>query len=172
MLKDDKKTKGVFLGHIVTFIIRLMLITDKKNFDVNFLDLNIRKYIEHDSATVGINGDINKVYTEVFTIKEKIKKYIGETKIIEEFYYLIHLLVIKNSLLFNKIKFLNNEQFKMFNTISSYRDKDKVLSKENINKKYNELIEILNNTSEIVDDIFNNKTIIIKKNISIKKTHL
>lgn len=148
-VKSTKRTKGTIIRRIVIIIIRLLLICDRENINMSYLDLNILKYIEHGTESVKINGNINNLYNKVLKIKEKITHMMKGVNVIEEFYYLLHLLIIKDETLFDNIQYLNKKDFDKFNSPLLYKeDINKILTKESLKKKYDDLVKILSDINK------------------------
>lgn len=134
------------IDHFTYLVIRLILIYDKKRLDINYLNLNIRKYLENNYTNVRIEANINDIYKNVLKIKKNIvKKFDGYTLIAELFIILFH---IKNNSA-NKFDNLNKksvkEIIKNYNNLDKYKmdDKNKVVSKDIMNKFYGEILQII-----------------------------
>jgi hypothetical protein len=153
----DKKGKDILVGKIALFIIKLILVLDKKTPNFSFLDSNICKSIKKNCPLTQINGNIQELYNNVLIIKKNIEKVIT-VKIIEEFYYLLHYLYIDKPLLFQNINILllDDELFTQFNSVETYKNKEKTLSKDNINKKYKEMVEFIEKKQNLPDKIIIN----------------
>ena len=76
-------------------------------------------------------------------------------------HFILHFLNIDKPMLFDKINLLllNDDVFIKFNSIETYRDKGKILNKNVIDKRYNELLIFLNN-DKTVNQSCNNRRII------------
>ena len=167
----DRKSRDKFLNKITFMVIRLIYITDKKSLDTNYLDINIRKYIENDTPSSKLVGNVDEIYTKNEKIRNTIYKNIKK-QVIEEFYYLLHYASVINE---NKTKeiftMLNNEKnvFIKFNNPSFYKDKDRVLSKETMNSKYKELLVLVdkynsksNEKEKICDTEIEDEILVVK----------
>jgi hypothetical protein len=145
----------IILKNIQTiyFCIRTFLIIDKKNLDINYLDLNIKKYLEANNGLgfpqVQIHNNIDEILIKV---KEIIKFICNNDKIIKilpELAY-IYICIYANygiNTLNKIIDFLSLKKNK--NIIDKYNDIKKyqnasVTSIENINKQYESLILLTN----------------------------
>ena len=157
------------LNRITFIIIRLLYITDKKSLEVNYNDSKMASYIRENfkSSYLSDNTQIDKLYKKIMDINNTIKQNITELKITEEFYYLIHKLILDNNLLIKNISLLleNKELNKKYNNILFYKKSvnSKIVGSD-MTKNYNELIKDLTeiSTPQIKKKI-NNK-IIIEKN--------
>ncbi len=113
------------LNKIIYFNIRLMYITDKNSLEVNYNDQNILKSIRSKSGPSNLSKDskIENIYQKIVKINIFAHKTLIEYKIIEEFYYLIHKLIMNNHPLIKNIKLLlNNETLNTkYNSILSYK---------------------------------------------------
>lgn len=145
----------IILKNIQTiyFCIRTFLIIDKKNLDINYLDLNIKKYLEANNGLgfpqVQIHNNIDEILIKV---KEIINFICNNDKIIQilpELAY-IYICIYANygiNTLNKIIDFLSLKKNK--NIIDKYNDIKKyqnasVTSIENINKQYESLILLTN----------------------------
>lgn len=152
----DRKSRDKFLSKMTFMICRLLLMTDKKTLDVNYLDINIKKYIERNTPASQISSSINLLYIKINETKDKIKKILKTKIIIEEFYYLLNILITNNEKIVDLIPKLitDTKTFDKFNNCAFYKDKDKVLGKESMNQKYKELIEYMqklqNKTQQVI----------------------
>ena len=136
--------------HFTYLLIRLILIYDKKSLDVNYMNLNIRKYLENNYQNTKINGDVDLIYKNIFKIKNNIsKKFNGYNMIAELFIIIFHIYNIDK----DKYDMLEKKSIKdiivNYNKLEKYKLglKDKVVSKEIMNKFYKEIIEIINKYS-------------------------
>jgi len=145
----------IILKNIQTiyFCIRTFLIIDKKNLDINYLDLNIKKYLEANNGLgfpqVQIHNNIDEILIKV---KEIINFICNNDKIIQilpELAY-IYICIYANygiNTLNKIIDYLSLKKNK--NIIDKYNDIKKyqnasVTSIENINKQYESLILLTN----------------------------
>jgi hypothetical protein len=136
----------------IYFLIRTFLIIDKKNLDVNYLDLNIKQYIEaqggNGTKSVKLNNNIDELFPKVkdiikFIIKKCDKKIIPELAYIYICIYINYGEDKLNSVidsLKNNLKDYNNpKKYKSLNgTVSSAElitKEYKNIEKEYINKK-------------------------------------
>jgi hypothetical protein len=139
----------------IYFCIRTFLIIDKKNLDINYLDLNIKKYLFSNngvgSPQVQIHNNIDEILIKVKEIinfictNEKINNILPELAYI---YICIYANFGLNSL--NKIidyLFLNKNIFDKYNDIKKYQ-KSSVTSVDNIKKQYDSFIL---STNKLID---------------------
>jgi hypothetical protein len=146
------------INRMTFFTIRLLYITDKNSLDVNYNDQNMALYItkKYKGSNLSDNVDINKIYKKIIDINSTIHKSIEDYKIIEEFYMLIHKLLLDKSPLFANIKLLlsNKELKDKYNNILFYKKSvnSKIVSSE-MPKKYNKLLDDLKNLSDKSDTL-------------------
>lgn len=139
----------------IYFCIRTFLIIDKKNLDINYLDLNIKKYLFTNnglgSPQVQIHNNIDEILIKVKEIinfictNDKIDQILPELAYI---YICIYANFGLNSL--NKIidyLFLNKNIFDKYNDIKKYQ-KSSVTSVDNIKKQYDSFIL---STNKLID---------------------
>lgn len=139
----------------IYFCIRTFLIIDKKNLDINYLDLNIKKYLFTNnglgSPQVQIHNNIDEILIKVKEIinfictNDKINNILPELAYI---YICIYANFGLNSL--NKIidyLFLNKNIFDKYNDIKKYQ-KSSVTSVDNIKKQYDSFIL---STNKLID---------------------
>jgi len=157
LLTKIKSYKYDELINRMTFLtIRLLYITDKNSLSINYNDSNTASCITKKTKSSYLSDDVdmNKIYKKIIDINTTIQKNIEDYKIIEEFYLLIHKLLLDKSPLITNIKFLlsNKELRNKYNNILFY--KKSVNSKINgseMPKKYNELVSDLKNLSDKSD---------------------
>jgi len=150
----DRKSRDKFLNKITFMVIRLIYITDKKSLDTNYLDINIKKYIENNTPVSKLVGKVEEIYKKNENIRDVIYKNIKK-QVSEVFYYLLHYAFIINEEKAKEIlTMLNNEKdiFTKFNNPSFYKDKNKVLSKETMNAKYKELLDFVDKHNSKLDE--------------------
>lgn len=146
------------INRMTFFTIRLLYITDKNSLDVNYNDSNMASYItkKYKSSYLSDGADMDKIYKKIIEINSIIQKSIEDYKITEEFYLLIHNLIMNKSPLRANIKLLlnNKELCDKYNNILFYKKSanSKIVSSE-MPKKYNELLSDLKNLSEKPDII-------------------
>jgi hypothetical protein len=142
----------------IYYLIRTFLIVDKKHLEVNYLDFNIKRFLEENnnkgSPQVQIIGDINQLVPKVIEVIEIINKDCKHI-IISEFAYIFVCIYANFGLekLKKIIKFFNSNKliFDKYNNIKLYTDK-KVTSSKNIIKIYNEIIGInIDNKTKIIN---------------------
>jgi hypothetical protein len=158
-LKNSHKEPEIFN---IYFLIRTFLIIDKKNLEINYLDLNIKKSIQANnckgSPMVQINGDIDDIVPQVIELVDCMSKNIGNTRILPELAY-IYVCIYANSgldKLSKIIKFFanNSDLFDKYNKIKTYKNgADKVTSSENIIKIYTEICNIKLNVKKSTNTI-------------------
>ena len=145
----------IILKNIQTiyFCIRTFLIIDKQNLDINYLDLNIKKYLEANNGLgypqVQIHNNIDEILIKVKEIINFICTNDKIIKILPELAY-IYICIYANygiNTLNKIIDYLSLKKNK--NIIDKYNDIKKyqnasVTSIENINKQYESLILLTN----------------------------
>ncbi len=150
-LKNTPKESEAFN---IYFLIRTFLIIDKKNLELNFLDLNIKQYLEQNeckgSPIVQITGDINQLVPKVIEICEFISKNNKDKCILPELAYIYVCIYANHGLdkLSKIIKFFSNNSdvFDKYNSIKTYKKNvEKVTSSEKITKSYTEICNIKTN---------------------------
>jgi|SaaInlStandDraft_6_1057023.scaffolds.fasta_scaffold18015_1 hypothetical protein len=139
--KISKRNTEISLIEYYTYLlIRLIVIYDKTNFEINFLNLNIKKYLINNSPSMKIKGDIHNIYTNIIKHKNEIKDKFN-FKLIPELFIIIFYIKIYNEEIFNllnkkSIELLN----KNYNSIDSYRINEKsIVSKESIMLNYDKI---------------------------------
>ncbi len=141
-----KKESKNFQSFNLFFIIRSFLILDKKNLNVNYLDLNIKRAIEANNFKgtkyTEINSNINDIFLkfkEIITILPYIKM-----RIIPELAYII-ICIYANYNLKKVNKFINDiDLIATYNNKLLYReDNNSITTFEKISKIYNEIILII-----------------------------
>lgn len=139
--KIVKRNTEIFLIEYYTYLlIRLIVIYDKKNFEINFLNLNIKKYLINNTSSMKIKGDMDNIYTNIIKHKNEIKDKIN-FKLIPELFLIIFFIKVYNEEIFNllnkkSIDLLN----KNYNSIDSYRINEKsIVSKESIMLNYDKI---------------------------------
>ena len=134
------------LDHYTYLLIRLILIHEKKTLDINYLNLNIRKYLENNYSSVNIDGNIEEIYKNIIEHKKHIEKKLNGYSIIAELFIIIFYIKLNNPEKFNN---LNKKSIKKiitnYNNLTKYKlgIKDKVVSKDIMNKFHNEIIDII-----------------------------
>lgn len=137
---DTKNIKNESFN--IYFLIRSFLIIDKQSLNVNFLDLNIKKYIEsvdnNDQGTphVQLKNSIKYLLPKVKEIIEYLTEKI-EDKIIPELAY-IFICIYANYNIKILSKIIKNIDTK-YNELDTYRLNNKVTTIEKITKIYNKL---------------------------------
>jgi len=132
------------LNNLIYFLIRLIVNTDKKNLNINYLNLNVSKSIINKTEMTNLNNSIEYNMGIINKYKNKIKDKLQGQTINIEFYYLINnLLVNKENVKFNNLHVVleNKKLFNKFNTI--HTNKQTVLKATTINKYYTELYNLL-----------------------------
>jgi hypothetical protein len=143
---DEIKKNTTDYKKIIAFI-RMLIIIRKKNLETNYLDLNIRKYIENNSQSVRMTKD------EIIQYYDKFKKFnthikqcceTKNIKIIPELYYILICLYSNHE---SKINMINKnfialiniiKTFQEFNNSLSYKkSSNAVVSIDEITKQYN-----------------------------------
>jgi len=72
--KDEKKSNKNINNFLIYFLIRLVLIADKKNLNINYLDLNIKRYIESDTSSVKVVNSVQENFAVVKAFIESLIK--------------------------------------------------------------------------------------------------
>jgi hypothetical protein len=148
----------------IYFLIRTFLIIDKKTLETNYLDINIKKYLEANNGSgnlsVRLNTDIRDLIPKVIEILEWIAKNDEIIQSIPELLYIYVCIYANYGLKKNDqiIKWLSDpNQLKQLNKLNdplSYKKGfDKVVSAHNIIKYYDMLCLIvlkIKNTSEVI----------------------
>lgn len=146
ILKNGLGKNNYLIDHFTYLVIRLILIYSKKSLDINYLNLNIRKYLENNYAGVQINDNIDKIYKNILKIKKNIVKKFNGYTLISELFIIIFFIKINVPEKFDIInKKIIKEIFENYNNLDKYKmdDKNKVVSKDIMNKFYNEIISII-----------------------------
>ena len=177
MFKDKKQPRKIE-SFTIYFLIRTILIIDKQSLDINYLDLNIKKYLEANdnkgTSSVQLINNISDIYPKVNEILNWIATNINiDKQILPELAYIYICIYAKYGieklntlvLLFNRDK--NNKLFAKLNNINSYKKSyDKVTSSEKMNEFFTEVIKNISN-----DKILNNnEESVIKKVKKINAT--
>ena len=110
-------------------LIRSVLIVDKKIIDVNFLDLNIKKYIENNYSSIQLHNDINESYNKVMIFIEWFSNNLEiNLTIIPELYF-IYLCIYTNYDTNEVSKVIrwfnldaNKKHFIKYNSIKTYKN--------------------------------------------------
>lgn len=146
-IKIPKKSESFY----IFFIIRSILIIDKQSLDVNYLDLNIKKYLEANNGKgapcVQITKDIDILCDKVLEIINWINSNneIKEPLIIELIYIFICIYATYDLDQLDKvIKWLNEneKQLNKFNDITSYKKNyDKITSSIKMKELYDNLVK-------------------------------
>ncbi len=114
----------------IYFLIRAFLIIDKKNLEINYLDINIKNYLEQNNfkgaPSVQINRDINEIVLNVIEVIEFISKKYEDKCILTELAY-IYLCIYSNfglDKLSKLIKYFDNNisVFNKYNDIFTYKN--------------------------------------------------
>jgi hypothetical protein len=136
----------------IYFIIRTFIIIDKKNLDINFLDFNIKKYIEANDGKgapiVQLKNDINDLIINVKEILEFIISNENIKYILPELAY-IYVCIYANYGINTLTNYINSDikikHDKKCNDIKTYKiSNGNVTSSKNINKIYNLICDDLN----------------------------
>jgi len=141
---ETKTSININLNKLIYFTIRLIVNTDKKNININYLNLNVNKSLLKNTDMTKLSKNIIDDMELIIHNKNKIKDKLNNKKINVEFYILINnLLVNKEYDKFNNLdNILNNyTKFKAYNNI--VKNKTTALKIETMNKYYNELLELL-----------------------------
>lgn len=135
------------------FIIRLFLILDKETFTlINFLDLNIKNYLEARNGlgapSVQINKDFDTLNKEILHIMEWMADYEKINNVIPELVY-IYVCIYANygiKKLIILIDILNDDKTLLdkYNCISYYKGTSTVISSDKMNSILKEIILLTN----------------------------
>ena len=140
-------SKNNYLIDLITYlVIRLILIYDKKSLDINYLNLNIRKYLEYNYSSTQLTTDIDIIYKSIIKIKNNITKKFDGYTLISELFILIFYVKINDEEKYDKLnKKSIKEIMSSYNNLDKYKlnDKNKVISKDTMNKFYKEIIQII-----------------------------
>jgi len=134
------------IDHFTYHVIRLILIYNKKSLDINYLNLNIRKYLENNYGNVKIDGNIDEIYKNILKIKKNIIKKFDGYSFISELFIILFFVKINSPEKFDNLnKKSIKEIIKNYNNLDKYKmdDKNKVVSKDIMNKFHNEIITII-----------------------------
>ena len=141
---------NIFFLINIYFLIRTFLIIDSNDLEINYLDLNIKQYLEQNnnqgSPMVQIKGDIEELIPQVIEVIEYITNNI-DNDILPELAYIFICIYANDGIdkLNDIIEYFNDNdvQFKKYNEIKTYkRTADKVTSSGKIIKIYNEIAEL------------------------------
>ena len=134
------------IDHFTYLVIRLIMIYDKKSLDINYLNLNIRKYLECNYLSTQLTSDIDVIYKNIIKIKNKITKKFDGYNLISELYIIIFFIKINNEEKYDKLNKKSIKEIMVnYNNLDKYKlnDKNKVVSKDTMNKFYKEIIDII-----------------------------
>ncbi len=134
------------INQLTYLLIRLFYVVDKKSLNINYLNINIKKYLEGNLPISHIKGDMDNIYKKINKTKDYISKHLGGEKIISELFIILAYITDYNKELITKLsnEKIRNDIIKKYNVISAYKtSNDKVISKENITKVCNVIIEKL-----------------------------
>jgi hypothetical protein len=128
----------------IYLLIRTYLIIDKISLlNINYLNFNIKKYIETGSQLIRIKTDIDVLSEKVIEIMTWLSENIKE-QVIPEIIYIYICVYAKYGLneLCNLVKiFTNRTKFDKYNKLTTYKSShEKVTSANIINDVYNEII--------------------------------
>lgn len=140
---ETKTGININLNKLIYFLIRLIVNTDKKNLNINYLNLNIYKSILNNTDMTKIDNTIEYIIGKIKNYKQQIKNKLQGKLINIEFYMIINNLLVNNKQNnFNNLHIIldNEKTFKQFNNI--HNSKTQVLKSETMNKYYNKLLEL------------------------------
>ena len=130
------------------FMIRSILIISKKSLQINFLDLNIKKYFTEKFSCVSIHNDLIPELFNKFNdfIIWFVNTSIIKDKIIPEFAYLLVCIYANYNLTIveNILNLLSKDEFNYFNNLSKYKRnglEKTVTSSKTMIDKYNKIIK-------------------------------
>lgn len=144
---SSNSKNNYLIDHFTYLVIRLILIYDKKSLDINYLNLNIRKYLEGNYTSTQLNLDIDIIYKNIIKIRNKIIKKFDGYNLISELFILIFFIKINNKDKYDKLNKKSIKEIMInYNNIDKYKlnDKNKVVTKDIMNKFYKEIIDIIN----------------------------
>ena len=124
----------------IYFLIRAFLIIDKKNLEINYVDTNIKKYLEENECkgtpAVQISSDIDKLVPNII----KIIEFIANRKIdiLPELAYIY------------VCYYANNKLGKLRKLIEYFKNNDKLFQKYNNYKTYRKTLEGVTPTDKMV----------------------
>ena len=133
-------TKKKKADNLLLFLfIRILLIFDKKNLSINYLDLNINKYIYHDAPSVRIETDANLLCTYLIEFLDQIHQ---EYLFLEEFIFILACYYIHFGLVHYQrfLSKLSKTDIQYWCDEKIYHDKDKITSADTMNQKYLEFV--------------------------------
>lgn len=136
-LFSTKKQEDPFLLY---FFIRLILIFDRKDLNINFLDLNITKYIQDKLPCANVSNPVQETFLKIEKFLTYIQNKFNKDKeiFLEEFIFLLGCIYIncgEDELNILLTKF-NRETLQKWNQAEKYHDKDKVTSSERMKEIY------------------------------------
>jgi hypothetical protein len=150
----NKKTK---LKHdesfYLYFLIRCILIADKKSLEINYLDLNISKYLQHNYKSIRLKNDVKELYEKVMIfINWFVENDNIDNKIIPELCYILMCFYINYDLdkvdKIIKYIFSKKKYYEMYNDTKKYK---KIVAGESFKSKItNE--EKMTEIYEVLDD--------------------
>lgn len=139
----------------IYFAIRAFLIIDKKSLQINYLDLNIKKYLEANNGKglpiVQLSNDINELYENVCEITDFLASLTFGNLIIPELAYIFVCIYANYGIneLRKVIQWMcenpnNDKHFVKLNDLKTYKTgHDKVTSAEKITEQYNNLVKFI-----------------------------
>lgn len=140
-----KEGRKINFNNLIYFMIRLIIITNNKNLNINYLSTNINKSLEHNTDMTKIDKQIEYLMGIIKKNITRIEDVLQGKKISIEFYYLIHNLLINNKEdNFRNIKKIldNKKKFEKFNEIHNRKSKT-TLKIETMEDKYKEFCKLL-----------------------------
>ena len=146
-IKDTKYDE--LLNKMTFLIIKLLFITDKNTLDINYNDSNTANYIKENYGSTHLKDDnnINIIFKQILNINSTIEKILDGHKISEEFYFLLHKLVMDKNKNINILPLFMSDTKTMakYNTCVPFYKKSansQIVGNE-MPKKYNQfLIEL------------------------------
>jgi hypothetical protein len=132
------------LNKLIYFFIRLIVNTDKKNININYLNLNVNKSIINNTEMTRLDNNIEYNIGLIKKYKSKIIDKLQGIKISTEFYILINnLLVNDERQKFNNLHIILNNKNKLNEFNKIHKDKSKVLKIETMKYYNKKLLELL-----------------------------
>ena len=156
-------------AYYMYFLIRAFLIIDKKTLDINFLDLNIKKYLEANNGSgapnVKLNDNINNLLSKVNEVINWIATNSEiKIKILSEVLYLYICIYANYGLngLDTIIKYFNcpthSNQFSKLNNIKTYKSSvDKVTSSIKMTTIYTSVLKLVLKKDLKIDEKIRNQ---------------
>lgn len=134
------------MNYLSYMVIRLFYVIDKNTLDINYLNLNIREALKANTQKSMISNDMDKILKKIYTIRDYIKKYLKEEKLIAELYIILTYITFTNKEL---IKNLSNDKIRnnilsKYNDVNNFKTSDaKIVTNVGVMKASKEIIKML-----------------------------